>query len=85
MPPDKPKVTRITIEREDGSVVGAEGEAAERVMSWWDGCETMAFVHGMQYDGPTLKPIDPKPNKNARRATPKLREPKPKKSARRGG
>jgi hypothetical protein len=52
------KATKITIHYDSGLIVGANGDAAAQVMSWWNGCEQIAMNHGAQYNGPKLKSIE---------------------------
>ena len=49
------KATRITVEYEDGSIQEAIGDDASKIMQHWISCEVICSVHGMEYNGPTLK------------------------------
>lgn len=48
------KAIKIRIEFDDGSVSTAEGDHAAEVYDWWNSCETMNFIHGIQYQGRCL-------------------------------
>ena len=52
---NEPKATKIVIEYDDGSVKEATGEAAAKIMAYWNGLESLGFVHGIQYFGPCLQ------------------------------
>lgn len=45
----------IEIRYEDGSVKYAEGDDAEKIVNWWNSCETLNFIHGATYAGPFMK------------------------------
>jgi len=51
----KTKVVKIEITYDDGSVLYAEGEDANKIVSWQASCETLAAVHGAKYSGPFMK------------------------------
>lgn len=48
------KAVSIRIEYSDGLIDTAEGDAAEKIMAWYSGCETLAIIHGAEYKGPNF-------------------------------
>jgi len=52
-------VNLVRIEQSDGTVYELRGEDAARVFKWWVSCETLAWVHGSEYDGPVLQEVKP--------------------------
>lgn len=48
---------RIEVEYSDGTKGMAEGSDAKQIMNWWMSCETLAFIHGIKYSGPTLEEV----------------------------
>lgn len=61
---NKSKATRIIIEYEDGTVLGAKGDHAEEISQWWQKCETIAIQHGWFFKGTGLiKHVHPEPEK----------------------
>ncbi|HXI85247.1 MAG TPA: hypothetical protein VNL17_14275 [Verrucomicrobiae bacterium] len=48
------KVVRIEIHYENGDVRFAEGSDADKIMDYWQSGETMNYIHGGKYEGPTL-------------------------------
>jgi hypothetical protein len=55
--PDK-KVVRIEIEYEDGSGERAIGDDAEKIWQAINGGFVMNHIHGINYDGPQMKPVE---------------------------
>lgn len=57
---EKAKVVKIRIEYDDGTIKESSGKDAETIMNWWNSCETMAFIHGHEFDGTPLQIVRPK-------------------------
>jgi len=62
---DKTSVTKIRIEYSDGSVKESSGADAEKIMSWWNSCETMMIVHGHSFAGTPLREVKSKKKSKA--------------------
>ena len=51
----KPRsAVKFIVEWDDGSTWSAEGEAAAKVMQWYQSGETMNCIHGAKYSGPQI-------------------------------
>lgn len=59
---DQPKIKKIRIEYDDGSVKESRGDEAEVIMKWWNSCENLAYIHGSQFQGKPLQLVK-KPRK----------------------
>lgn len=56
------KPTKILIEYDDGSSDYAEGEAAEKILAWYNAGQTMNLLHGAVYSGPQFEERPAKSN-----------------------
>lgn len=57
---NRPKVTKIRIEYEDGTAKQASGDAAEKIMAWWENGEIMNSIHGSHFTGKCLEEVKKK-------------------------
>jgi len=53
----QPKVTKIRIEYDNGSIKEAVGEDANTIMDSWNSLQFMAQNHGQKYSGPFMKEV----------------------------
>lgn len=49
----------IEIKFDDGSMLSADQDSANMIWSWFQLCQTLAYVHGQEYKGPHLVKTTP--------------------------
>lgn len=53
------KAIKIVIEYDDGSSDYAEGEAAAKILDWYNAGQMMNLIHGAVYNGPQFEQRPP--------------------------
>jgi hypothetical protein len=59
-----PRAIKIEIVFDDGSVLSADESNSNTIYQWWLTAQTIAFIHGNDYKGPSLTKTNPRLEKS---------------------